>query len=87
MLNCQKVSFLLSQSLDTPLPWIMRARLGLHLLMCRRCAAFRRQILVLTSVVRGAAAALAVDPGHDTAALSPAARARIKELLASQGAA
>lgn len=52
MLSCQKVSELVSQSLDRPLGLRERIGLKLHLAMCRMCNRYRRQITFLSDSAR-----------------------------------
>lgn len=47
MYSCRKASELSSLSLDQRLPLVQRVRHGLHLGMCKGCAAFNRQIRLL----------------------------------------
>lgn len=44
MLSCREASELMSQELDRPLGWSERIGLRLHLLVCRGCSNFRRQM-------------------------------------------
>lgn len=53
MLSCREASRLVSEGLDHKLPWAKRVSLRLHLLMCRGCARFRRQIEGLDRLMRG----------------------------------
>ncbi len=44
MLSCKQVSVLLSQAQETRLDWRERLSLRLHLLLCKGCDNFRRQL-------------------------------------------
>jgi hypothetical protein len=81
MFRCHDVSQKISQSLDTPLPLWQRMAIRFHLLMCRYCARFHRQLCTLRKLCR------TEDPGHPeeetAAALSHTAKTRIKEKLRS----
>jgi hypothetical protein len=44
MLSCKDVSLLLSRACDERLPWRVRLAVRLHLLYCRGCARFRKQL-------------------------------------------
>ncbi len=77
-LRCEAASELLSRELDESLPGLERAALAGHLLVCRSCRLFRRQLRQLTASIRQ----LDRDPAQATArsndsALSPEARQRI----------
>jgi hypothetical protein len=81
MLSCQEVSRFVSESLDRELPLGQRLRVRIHLLMCRFCSRFRRQVLFLRDAARryltmgeGMASLFGTD-------LSPEARERIKRSL------
>lgn len=47
MLNCRQTSELCSQELDRSLSLSEQLSLTTHLMMCRRCSNFRRQIRLL----------------------------------------
>ncbi len=52
MFNCQDVSQKLSQSMDASLPLRHRLAIRIHLMMCRYCARFRRQLVMLRKMSR-----------------------------------
>lgn len=81
MLSCKEVSQLVSESLDRDLPFWQRLQVRMHLLMCRFCSRFRKQILFLRDAARHFVMAsedtgTAVSPG-----LSAEACDRIKRSL------
>ncbi|MBI2969212.1 MAG: anti-sigma factor [Gammaproteobacteria bacterium] len=80
ILKCSEVSELASQALDRKLGWRERFGLYMHLLLCKPCVQFRRQI----SFLRRAASTLPEDhsPRPD-AKLAPSARDRIRTRLGS----
>ena len=47
MFNCKEVSRLVSESMDHNLPVYQRMLIWIHLLVCRYCARFRRQVMFL----------------------------------------
>lgn len=47
MLTCKQASKLVSQSLDRRLTWVEVLQLKLHLLICRACQQFNRQLHLL----------------------------------------
>ena len=82
MFRCKDVSQKVSLSMDVALPLHHRLAIRFHLLMCRYCARFRRQLMML----RTASRQLDSDPpSTDPAAatLSDATRKRIKKALRS----
>jgi hypothetical protein len=79
MFRCNDVSQKVSQSLDARLPFHHRIAVRMHLLMCRYCARFRRQLIMLRTVSRQ----VDDEPSTDetTATLSNEIKARIKKAL------
>ena len=47
MINCRESARLISLELDQGLPWIERAALRFHLLICKACPNFRAQIRLM----------------------------------------
>ncbi len=78
MLSCKEVSLLLSKACDQDLPWRTRLAIRLHLLYCRGCARFERQLQFLRAAARRLAQA---DILLDGAKLSASARSRIHAAL------
>lgn len=79
MFNCCEVSRMVSESLDRRLPLRQRMGLRVHLLMCRFCARFKNQLLIMRDAIR-----LHESRGEDpvsSVALSQETRNRIKEAL------
>ena len=79
MFRCNDVSQKVSQSLDASLPFHHRMAVRMHLLMCRYCARFRRQLIMLRRVSRH----MDDEPSMDqtTATLSDETKERIKKAL------
>ena len=70
---------MVSESLDRRLPLLQRMGLRMHLLMCRLCARYRKQLLILRNTIR-----LHEFRGEDTVSsvsLPEETRNRIKEAL------
>lgn len=44
MMNCKHASQLISQSLDSDLPWQTRFALRMHLILCKYCLRFSQQL-------------------------------------------
>lgn len=53
MFNCREVSKLVSESLDRELSYTQKMGIRLHLLMCRYCARFARQLRKIRDLMRG----------------------------------
>ncbi len=73
-LHCDEASELSSRSLDEPLPWVDRLALFGHLLACRSCRLYRRQLETIRASMK---------PHDDTPShgLSQAAQNRIAQKL------
>jgi len=52
MLSCKNVTQLISESMDHSLPLGKRIGVRLHLLMCKFCARYERQLLLIRETVR-----------------------------------
>ena len=52
MLNCREVSERASDFLDATLPFGVRLQMRLHLLMCRICREYVRQMALVVSTLR-----------------------------------
>lgn len=52
MLHCDKVSKFVSESMDRDLSFTQRMGVRVHLLMCRHCARFARQLEHMRSAIR-----------------------------------
>ena len=82
MFRCKDVSQKVSLSMDTSLPLRHRLAVRFHLMMCRYCARFRRQMVKLRTLSR-AIDTEAPASGDTTVKLSEDARTRIKNALHS----
>jgi len=52
VLHCDKVSKFVSESMDRDLSFTERMSVRVHLLMCRHCARFAKQLEHMRSVIR-----------------------------------
>ena len=81
MFHCKDVSQKVSLSMDTSLPYRHRMAVRMHLLMCRYCSRFHRQLIMLRKMSRH------VDSDQccteTTSKLSQEAKDRIKAILRS----
>lgn len=78
MLSCKDVTRLISESMDRSLPAGKRFGVRMHLLICRFCARYRRQLLLIRDAARRIASAEGAFP---EGALSAEARERIRRSL------
>ncbi len=51
MLSCKEATRLVSEKLDRKLPFWQRLSLHLHVLMCRACSRYARQVTILDRIV------------------------------------
>lgn len=79
MFCCEEVSKKFSESLDRQLPFHHRMFIRIHMLMCRYCSRFRRQLLLLSELSRSER--ILDMPKDFTSGLSDQARQRIKASL------
>ena len=81
MHSCRDVTRLISESMDRSLPFGKRVGVRLHLLVCRFCARYERQLRLIREAARHLAAS-GKKPGAQTGdALSEEARERIRRSL------
>jgi len=82
-LHCETATELASQEIDEPLGFADRLALRLHILICRSCRRFRRQLLRIRLAARSRAQARAGS--LDQATLSAEARRRIAQAVREAG--
>jgi len=81
MLSCKDATRLISESMDVSLPIGKRIGMRLHLLMCRFCSRYERQLLLIREAVRRIVATEG-KPGEPSGELlSEEAKERIRESL------
>ena len=81
MLSCRDVTRLVSESMDRSLPFGVRVGVRLHLLICRFCERYRRQLLLLRETAGRLASGADRPTGTPMETLSAGARKRILESL------
>jgi hypothetical protein len=81
MLSCKDVTQLISQSMDTALPVGKRIGVRIHLLMCRFCARYEKQLLLIRETVGSIVTAEETPEGASAELLSEEARERIRAAL------
>ncbi len=84
MFNCKEVSRRVSESMDHRLPLHQRMLIRMHLLMCKYCTRFRRQLLLMREFSRSPQ--MAEDFLDTTVILPPDVRERIRKTLKSSSA-
>jgi len=77
MLACRDVTQLISESMDHSLPIGKRIGVRLHLLMCKFCSRYERQLLLIRETVRG----IVATEGKSGETLSEEAKERIRKSL------
>jgi hypothetical protein len=83
MLSCKDVTQLISASMDTSLPIGKRIGMRLHLLICKFCSRYERQLLLIRETIRRFAATVEKPVGLSGETLSEEARERIRNSLRS----
>ncbi len=84
MLSCRDVTQLISRSMDTSLPVGKRIGVRIHLLICRFCARYEKQLLLIRETVRRVVAEEELPGAPSAEALSEDARGRIRQALQSR---
>jgi hypothetical protein len=79
MFNCKEVTRMVSESMDRSLPFFQRMGIRFHLMMCKFCTRYRKQLLILREAIR-------LKSIHDEEielpiSLPPEAKTRIRRLL------
>jgi hypothetical protein len=77
--NCKAVTRMVSESMDRKLPFYQRMGIRMHLLMCKLCSRYRRQLLFLRETIRLQAASS--EDIESAIVLPPGARERIKRSI------
>jgi len=85
MLRCREISKLVSQSMEQNLPLRQRISVRMHLMMCRLCAGFSRQVRLFRRAAHEHPERFEPPPAAPDAELGPEARERIKSAMRSDG--
>jgi hypothetical protein len=81
MLSCKDVTRLISESMDHSLPLGKRIGVRVHLLICRFCERYKRQLLLVRETARRIAAA-EDRPGEPSGEILPEeAKVRIRQAI------
>lgn len=81
MLSCKDVTKLLSESMDRSLPLGKRIGVRLHLIICKWCARYGRQLLLIRETAMRLAATVGAPGESFGDTLSEEARERIRESI------
>lgn len=81
MLSCKDVTKLLSESMDRSLPLGKRIGVRLHLIICKWCARYERQLLLIRETARRLATTLDAPGGTFGDTLPEEARERIRKSI------
>lgn len=84
MLTCKEVTQLISESMDRDLPVWQRISMRFHLLMCKFCSRYEKQLLFIRKAIRRLTHIIEHDSSQPTPPLSSEARERIKLILKQQ---
>ena len=79
MHNCKEVTRMVSESMDRKLPLHQRMGIRVHLLMCKFCSRYRKQLLILREAMR--LQEKYVEDTKPSPTLRPEARERIRRFL------
>ncbi len=79
MFNCKEATQLVSESLDRKLPFHQRIGIRMHLLMCKFCSRYEKQLMFLRKAVR--TQKMHEEDTESYISLPPEARKRIKNCL------
>lgn len=81
MISCKDATRLISQSMDTSLPVGKRIWVRIHLLTCKFCTRYERQLLLIRETLRRLAGTADRPEGLAGESLSAEARDRITKSL------
>ena len=82
MFKCNEVSRVISDSMDRALPLHHRMFIRIHIMMCKYCARFRRQLMTLREAARSMD--LSLEQVDASITLPTKARERIKKAISTQ---
>jgi hypothetical protein len=85
MFCCKKAALLLSESLDHELTFWQRVNLRFHLIICRFCRLFQRDMKRFDAALRRYSQRIEADAALVQIALPPEARQRILQAMQNEG--
>jgi len=75
MQNCQQIVDLVSQEIDRRLPWKVHLEIKMHLLMCKNCHRYAKQVKFMHSELSN------IEQNLNAISLSTEAKERIQQSL------
>ncbi len=78
MPSCKDISRLVSESMERRLSWRKRAGIRFHLLMCRHCSRYQKQLILLQKLLRTQSESLTVS---SQAKLNDKAKEKLRQLV------
>ena len=84
MLSCKEAAWLISESMDRDLPFMQRLGIRAHLLMCKHCTRYRRQLLFIRDAIQHYLDEIENEESLPPVSLSPEALERINEYLSKK---
>ena len=84
MLSCKEAAWLISESMDRDLPFMQRLGIRGHLLMCKHCTRYRRQLLFIRDAIQHYLDEIENEESVPPASLSPEALERINAYLSKK---
>ncbi len=81
--SCEQVTLLLSDSMEEALPLKSKLRVYVHLLMCKWCRRFKKQVRQIRVLIRKTQAEADSSHPHPQVTLSDGARERMEKALGS----
>jgi predicted DNA-binding protein len=84
MLSCKEAAWLISESMDRDLPFMQRLGIRAHLLMCKHCTRYRRQLLFIRDAIQHYLDEIENEESVPPVSLSPEALERINAYLSKK---
>ena len=84
MLSCKEAAWLISESMDRDLPLMQRLGIRAHLLMCKHCTRYRRQLLFIRDAIQHYLDQIENEESLPPVSLSPEALERINAYLSKK---
>lgn len=84
MLSCKEAAWLISESMDRDLPFMQRLGIRAHLLMCKHCTRYRRQLLFIRDAIQHYLDEIENEESVPPVSLSPDALERINAYLSKK---
>ena len=84
MLSCKEAAWLISESMDRDLPFMQRIGIRAHLLMCKHCTRYRRQLLFIRDAIQHYLDEIENEESLPPVSLSPEALERINAYLSKK---